>query len=175
VSILAIYSGSKGVLADAAEESADVFAFFRPPRAGRLRAAGFDGSVGEDSSAAAVFDFAELFLPDPPRFRPREGFSAAGASSATADGAGLSIVPVGVSGSAVAAAGFCEPARVPTTPTFRMCGGGAPALPIGPRPPRSAIPLGAGAAGFTGVGAFAFSADASCADTVGAPATAATS
>src|SRR4029077_15724135 len=123
-------------------------------RAERLRAAGLAGSVVDDSSVGAVFDFAEGFLPAPPRFRPREGFSAAAAPSATADGAGLSMVPVGVSGSA-AAAGFCDAARVPTTPTLRICGGGAPALPMGPRPPRSDIPLAGGAAGFAGAGAFA--------------------
>lgn len=171
--MLAIYSGSEEELA-AVDESADVFAFFRPPRAGRLRAAGFDGSVVDGSATSAVFFFAADFLPAPPRFLPRDGFSALGVSSATADGAGLSIVAVGVSGSAPAA-GFCDPARVPTTPTFRICAGGAPPLPIGPRPPRADMPLGAEAAGFSGAGAFAFSADASCADTVGAPATAATS
>ena len=98
MSIVAIYSGSEDALAAAADESADVFAFFRPPREARLRATGFTAAAVDDSSVAAVFDFAEVFLPAPPRFRPREGFSETGASSATADGAGLSIVPVGVSG-----------------------------------------------------------------------------
>src|SRR6266545_746711 len=127
------YSGSEPELvAGVAPDEASLFAFFLPLRAARFRGARPAASAFEPSAGAAFLVVAAFLVA--PRLRPRAGFCSTGASSATADGAGLSIVPVGASASALlATTASCGRAvdRVPTTPMLRMCAGGAPALPIG--------------------------------------------
>lgn len=157
------YSGSETAVLSALLA---VFAFLRPPaRDARLRAGAFGSTAGSLVPAAAVALFlAVAFFAVGARLRPRAGFAEGGVSSAGAESAAAATPSSAGSGwdaGAAAATTGVELARVPTTPTLRMCAGGAPCRPIGPRPPpRAAIPRGAAGSGFT-AGVLAVSAAAS--------------